>query len=264
MSSNWPNPQRDPPRGPHPGEPRVGLLIFGIFVVAVVMAIISKAIEGDNSFSLGYVAGIFGATTALFVFPGIIPMIWWAFCRFDRRKATAPLIIWVALTGLFGFMSIRGNMYRADPPEFMRYTFQPTGCEFRILFPSPPAQTEFTEAALNEVELTTSSSMLRAGCVAIDTTLLKGQGKLSELLTDLAERQGIQNVVYSHSTDSGVVIGAAQGTKRVEGRTVIFEYRWYVGNNSLLTTTTGGLKKNYPVRDVNQFHESVTRPEYSN
>jgi hypothetical protein len=233
-----------------------------IFLAAFGLSAIRQVMLGAVGPATQWSAAMFGGALADFVLPGIVPLIWWGIRRFDRDRATGPVATWAVLTVLMGFFSLQGTWYEVNPPEFMTYPYQPPRCEFVIRFPAPfgDAQVDrITLQLLNEKELITRTAMLRAGCLELDGAPLQDKEALSDFMADLGKQMGLRDAVVKYTVEDGVPVGSATGTKLIDARTARYEYRWYIGDRSALTVTTGSLAKDYPTRDIVRFHDSVER-----
>jgi hypothetical protein len=75
-----------------------GLLI--IFVIAVFLALGLHAIAG-GSFDPVAVPALLGKSVGLFIFPGLLPCIVWAFMKFRRDRLRPVMAGWIALQIVF-------------------------------------------------------------------------------------------------------------------------------------------------------------------
>jgi hypothetical protein len=81
--------------------------------VAVVLALLwTLATPGMADWRWAAIIGHFlGAIVSLFLLPGILPAIYWAFGRFRAEKAGGPLSVWSALAVAFIPLATVGDFY---------------------------------------------------------------------------------------------------------------------------------------------------------
>lgn len=255
-------------------ESDVGAWIIFIFLAAIGFSVIREVIIGMAFPTREWSASDLGATTGnmvgIIVVPGIVAMIWWGTRKFDRARARGPLIAWATLTALMGLGSIHAAWREVGPPEFATYLYQPTNCEFSIRFPGQPRKVEPGDILpsnfilANEMSFRTKrspTSLLQAGCTMWDKGQFKNEEELSSVLIDLADHHDLQDIETSRVIADGVVIITTRGIRQIESGNSEAEFRWYVGNHSLLAVTTTGLARDYPSMVVTRFHNSVMRPE---
>lgn len=260
MSSNWPSPPTDPPRKSGPRKTRNGLWLLGLLIGAAALAIIFKSIRGGGDSLPIYIGSVLGIAVGYFVLAGIIPAIWWGVLRFEHRKAKGPLITWAILMGMLGLVSIQGARYENDP-ELFGYLYHPPDCEFSIRFPTTPEIYTVKGSyagSVEEAEVVTKTSVLRASCTLVDTEILKNKGQLFYQLSLIAEQIGFEDAETNFSFENGVTKGGIRGSKVDGDVTHTYEVQWYVGDNSVLALTTGGYSQSYPEAEVVRFFDSVT------
>ena len=84
----------------------------GLLIVFAVAAILGLALAfaagqpaGDAAASENFVLAVIGKAVGLFIFPGLLPCIIWAFMKFRRERLRLIMTGWVVLQILFALAS---------------------------------------------------------------------------------------------------------------------------------------------------------------
>jgi hypothetical protein len=78
---------------------KLGLLI--IFIIAVILAVGLHLITGGSLDPQIGIPAIIGKALGLFVFPGLLPCLVWAFMKFRRERLRPIMISWIVLQVAF-------------------------------------------------------------------------------------------------------------------------------------------------------------------
>src|SRR5437867_1805433 len=87
------------------------LVLVGYFAASILAGLFIEMWKPFTKLGIMTIATAFGAGTALFVMSGIIPLIVWAFGRFQKHKAAGPLYAWAIIGIIIGAFSFKGTMF---------------------------------------------------------------------------------------------------------------------------------------------------------
>lgn len=76
-----------------------GLLIA--FAIAVILAVALYLARGGGTDAASLLPAVIGTALGLFIFPGILPCLVWAFLKFRKERLRPVLVGWIALQILF-------------------------------------------------------------------------------------------------------------------------------------------------------------------
>jgi hypothetical protein len=84
-----------------------GLLIVGAVAVLLGLALATAAggAGGDTATTENFVLAVIGKAIGLFIFPGILPCIAWAFMKFRRDRLRPVMAGWILLQIVFAIAS---------------------------------------------------------------------------------------------------------------------------------------------------------------
>ena len=93
----------------------IGILFAAYFLVALVFAFFIQLMVYERYHLFSAFAGsVIRIAVAFYVMGGLIPMIFWAFCRFRAEKAALPFIAWAFLSVPVTGLSALGNFYERN------------------------------------------------------------------------------------------------------------------------------------------------------
>lgn len=78
---------------------KLGLLI--IFILGLIFAVGLHLLAGGSFVAAVAVPAILGKAIGLFIFPGILPCIAWAFMKFRRERLRLIMTCWIVLQIVF-------------------------------------------------------------------------------------------------------------------------------------------------------------------
>src|SRR6516162_5482075 len=86
------------------------------FAIAAAFSVVWElATPGVTGLRLVFVISqVVGRALGLFLVPGVLPLVFWAFGRFRAEKAGGPLVAWLFIGLLFAFLAADGASYDGD------------------------------------------------------------------------------------------------------------------------------------------------------
>lgn len=245
-------------------SPVLPLLIYLVllFVLALIGAVIAVPWDkSDTPFLVTYLGESLGRVITVLAIPILIAVVWRALENTFKVRTNSPIIVSFGVFLMIATLSIIGYRDKplfgsSEPLGTTDYTYQITGCDFAVDFPSEP-EINLMSTTQNGIELryeqallATPQEFLRAECIPSKTS----RDVVVQSLKNYVEWEGLQSVAYDLNNPNYV---EARGYKTMAGIKSIFVLRMYIGPKSIFSTLAGSRSADYPTDGTVAFFKSI-------
>ena len=237
------------------------LLIFLVNTLAWVI-IRSNELE-PNMHSLAQIIGVSSATTILGLCVAIIPSIIYRLTRGRWPDWQIPLsIVFITIATYSSHIGQTDRESLSETSQYFWYT--EAGCNYKVAFPKQPEYiNSFDQFYGNYIQaqyIFNDDSFVRAECIFLDNTKVKAinsQDFLQEVIVNFANNNGLTETEFHYKEDQLGKSANLRGFKKLNNKSATYQTYIYIGKNSIITLSVGGLSETYPIEEVYKFLNSI-------